>query len=428
MRTIAGLAVVCAAAWLSLNVWGNYGGHISGLFYTGAKVALPPELDGSHTRRVRGDDIGYDAQYYRLAAHDPLLRRGFAAFADDPSLRWRRIGVPALAALLSVGHEGAVDALFVAIQLGFVFAGAFWLTRYAKRVGRDPVWGLAFLLIPATAISLDRMTIDLPLAALTIGLALYSIDERPNWGRYLILTAAPLVRETGMVLTLAWSLWAVARREWREALRSAACTILAALWWIYVRQNTPRDETPWLATYPFSGIVNRVHEAWGPVTTLWLRAALVLEWVALAGVVLALLLAFVVAARRQPGILETGAIVFAIFRGIAGQDRYLGLGLRVRAHHVSAAGAARTDRAARPEALSAAADPADSAPHRVAIRSSNCRCDPRVSYARDICLALASTYGPSGRTAIFAPGRNPSSNSASALSADVNAVPQSSGQ
>ena len=35
MRTsvIAGLAVLCAAAWLSLNLWGNNGGHISGLFY-----------------------------------------------------------------------------------------------------------------------------------------------------------------------------------------------------------------------------------------------------------------------------------------------------------------------------------------------------------------------------------------------------------
>ena len=315
MRTVAAIAVLCASAWLALNLWGNYGGRVSGLFYTGARVALPAELEGDRTRRVRGDDIGYDAQYYRLAAHDPLLRRGFAAFADNPSLRWRRIGIPGLAALLSAGNENAVDWIFVAIQLGFVFAGAFWLARYAESIGCAPVCGLAFLLIPATAISLDRMTIDLPLAALTIGLALYST----GWRRYLILIAAPLVRETGMVLVVAWSLWPAARRDWREAMRSAACGIPAAFWWIYVRQHTPHDATPWLGTYPFSGIVNHILEGAGPYTTLWLRAASALEWVALAGVILALVLALGLAAKRQFGALETAAIVFAIFAASLGK-------------------------------------------------------------------------------------------------------------
>jgi hypothetical protein len=312
MRTVAGLAVLCAAAWVALNLFGNYGGHLSGLFYTGAKVALPAELDGS-TRRVRGDDVGYDAQYYRLAAHDPLLRRGFARFADNPSLRWRRIGIPGLAALLSLRNENAVEPVFVAIQLAFVFAGALWLAQYAKSLGRSPAWGLAFLLIPATAISLDRMTIDLPLAALTIGLALYSAEGRPDWTRYVILTAAPLVRETGMVLNVAWSIRAAARREWREAMRSAACGIPAGLWWIYVRQHTPPDATPWLATYPFSGIVNRALEGNDPATSPWLRAASALEWAALAGVVLALLLALGVVVKRQFGALETAALFFAMF-------------------------------------------------------------------------------------------------------------------
>ncbi len=310
---------MAACAWMALNLWGNYGGHVSGLFYTGARVALPAELDGGHTFRVR-DETGYDAQFYHLAAHDPLLKRGFGAFADNASLRWRRIGVPGLAWLLAAGQDGAVDGWFVAIQIGFVFAGAFWLARYAAAVGLLPAWGLAFLLIPATAISLDRMTIDLPLAALTIGLALCYTGAGPAWAKYALLAAAPLVRETGMVLTAARSLQSAAKRDWREAARSAACGIPAFGWWIYVRQNTPHDGTPWLATYPFSGIVNRILEGQTePVHTLWLRAAAACEWTALAGVVLALLLALGFALKKQAGALESAAIVFTIFAAALGK-------------------------------------------------------------------------------------------------------------
>jgi hypothetical protein len=62
-----------------------------------------------------------------------------------------------------------VDSIYVAIQLVFVLVGAFWLAQYVQSVHRDACWGLAFLLIPAVAVSLDRVTIDLALAALTRG-------------------------------------------------------------------------------------------------------------------------------------------------------------------------------------------------------------------------------------------------------------------
>lgn len=315
---VASAVLLCALAWLSLNVWGNYRGHLSGLFYTGAKVALPPALDGDATFRVR-DDAGYDAQFYRLAAHDPLLRKGYAAFVDNPPLRWRRIGIPGLAALLSFGSEAAIDPLYIALQLAFVFAGAWWLARFAESAGASPAWGFAFLLIPATAISLDRMTIDLPLTALVIALALYSAGSSSEWPRRLVLAAAPLVRETGMVVTAAWSLRAAARREWRESFVPAACGLPALLWWLYVRAHTAPDGTAWSASYPFSGIVSAILEPAPATPTPWLRAAAALEWFALAGVVLALCFTFGFAMKRRFGALETGAVVFALFAATLGR-------------------------------------------------------------------------------------------------------------
>ena len=316
--TVALAAVCCAAVWVGLNVFFNYEGHFSGLFYTGAKVQLPPELDG-HTYRVI-DESGYDAAFYHMAAHDPLIRRGFIPYFDNSRLRWRRIGVPGLAALLAWGNDSLVDYAYIAIQLAFVFLGTLWLGRYAQQCNAHALWGLAFLLIPAVAVSLDRMTIDLPLAALCIALALYGLKGGLRWPVYAFLCAAPLIRETGMVLVAAWCLYSALRKDWRAVSQGVVCAIPAVLWWTYVSSRTPMDGTPWLSTYPFSGIIERtIHSMEAPTHTWWLRMADILEWGALAGIWLALFLALYLACKRRVGLIECTAVLFAAFAASLGK-------------------------------------------------------------------------------------------------------------
>jgi len=315
---VAAVAALCAVAWIGINVAFNYGGHVSGLFWTGAQVPLPDDALLGHTQRV-ADPVGFDGQYYRLLAHDPLMLRGFMPYVDNPSLRWRRIGLPGLAALLAAGNDRYVDFAYVLIQVVFVFLGALWLGRYARSQGATVLWGLAFLPIPAVAVSLDRMTIDLPLAALTIGFVLYGSAARPSWRAYAILCAAPLVRETGMVLVLAWCLYSVLRREWRAAGLGAACAAPAIAWWGYVYSRAPIDGTRWLS-YPFSGIVHRTLQGiTDPTSTLWLRAAAAFEELALAGMWLALLLAFYLAWKRRLGLIEVTVVLFAAFAAMLGK-------------------------------------------------------------------------------------------------------------
>ena len=317
---VAALALLCALAWVVFNVQFNCGGHLSGLFWTGAKVPLPPELDASRTFRVP-DPVGYDGQYYRLAAHDPLIRRGLISYADNPRLRWRRIGVPGLAALVSLGSDRLLDFVYLAIELVFVFVGAYWLSSYSERLGARAVWGLAFLLIPAVAVSLDRMTVDLPLAALCVGLVLYvAHGERPEWPVYAVLAAVPLVRETGMVLVAGWCLYSALRRQWRATVLGAACGLPAVSWWAYVHSRTPADGTRWLSTYPFSGIIERTLQGvTDPTYTWWLRAAAGFEELALAGIWLALVLAAYLAWKRRFGLIEATAILFAVFTAALGK-------------------------------------------------------------------------------------------------------------
>jgi hypothetical protein len=315
---VAFAALLSAVVWLSLNVFFNYQGHVSGLFYTGAKAELPPLLE-DHTYRVE-DEKGYDASFYHLAAHDPLLRRGFIRYVDNPQLRWRRIGVPGCAALLVRGNDRLVDYAYVAIQLAFVVLGTFWLCRYAQAQNAPAVWGLAFFLIPAVAVSLDRMTIDLPLAALCIALALCESRSASRWSIYAVLCAAPLIRETGLVLVAAWCLYSALRRKWWAAGWGAVCAAPAILWWTYVRSRTPVDGTHWLSTYPFSGLIERtVHSTGEPTFTWWLRLAEGFEWLALIGIWLALFLAFYLACKRRTGLIELTAVLFAVFAASLGK-------------------------------------------------------------------------------------------------------------
>jgi len=196
--------------------------------------------------------------------------------------------------------------------------------------------GLTILLIPAVAVSLDRLTIDLPLAAICIGLALSADMRKPSWQVYAMLCAAPLIRETGLLLVLGWCVTRMVQRDVRGGILGAASVIPAAAWWLYVARNTPADGTPWLSTYPFSGIVNRTLQGTGdPTSTLWLRTANFFEGVALAGMWLALILAFYLAWKKQWKFIEITAILFAAFAAAMGKIRSLVVGLRYRTNPVA---------------------------------------------------------------------------------------------
>ena len=315
--TVASVACLVAAAWLALNIAGAYDGDWSGLFYTGAEATLPADLE-AHTRRV-DDPTGYDGQFYHLLAHDPLMRRGFTDHIDNLSLRWRRIGVPAAAYVLAAGNDDYIDYAFVAIQLAFVFWGTFWLSRYAEEQGRDAAWGLAFLLVPAVLVSLDRMTVDLPLAALTAAFALYASSTN-RAALYAVLAAAPLVRETGIILTAGWFAYSALRRDWRAAALSAATAAPTIAWWGYVRSQTWADGTNWYGAYPLSGIIERTIVGSGiPLLSAWLETAATLEEVANAGMWLAFVLAGYLAWKRSTGYLELTAILFAVFASMLGR-------------------------------------------------------------------------------------------------------------
>jgi hypothetical protein len=290
---IAGLlAVALALAWQFLVAHYVFAGNWTSWFCTGGNLAQPDALASEHLYRFAQSD-GYDGQFYHYITHDPLFLRGLDHYIDAPRLRYRRILIPALAFTASAGQDRMIDAALVAVNLLFVFAGTYWLSRYACSYGRHPAWGMLFLLVPAVLVSLDRLTVDVALTALCVGFALYIREKRPR-ELYVVLLLAPLARETGLLLTAAYCIVLLSERRSKVALVFATSTIPAIAWYAFVRSHTvPYDSSGWFTPVPFAGLVDRmIHPVTYPFLPIVKWAAEVLDECSLAGVALAFFLSF----------------------------------------------------------------------------------------------------------------------------------------
>ncbi|MFB3776062.1 MAG: hypothetical protein ACE141_00590 [Bryobacteraceae bacterium] len=237
-QTTGLVAVILTFAWQSTTVHYNYGGNWTALFCTGGEQRVPPLLTWERIHLFPGSR-GYDGQFYHYQAHDPFLRKGLAQYVDAPRMRYRRMLVPTAAWLLAGGRDRYVDTALFAVQWMFIFLGAYWVSRYIAPLGYHPVWGLCFLLVPAALISIDRMTIDLALAALSAGFALYSRDG-PPWKLWVVLACAALARETGTLLLGGYCLYLISRRLWARAMLFSSAG-LPLLIWMAILGNVMRE-------------------------------------------------------------------------------------------------------------------------------------------------------------------------------------------
>ena len=289
---------LCVFIWQALTVRYTYAGNWTGLFCTGALYAAPPSIPGE-TLFMFQDKFGYDGQAYHYIAHDPFFRRGFDRSIDVPRLRYRRILVPGLAWLLAAGNDRGIDFAYMAVVLGFILLGAYWLGRFGVLAGYGAWLGLVFVFVPAVVVSIDRLTVDVALAACCVGFALYFREWTP-WKLWLVLAAAALTRETGLLLIAACILWLLMQRRFRPALLFITAVLPTACWYIFVNLHTaPKEMQFFLTPIPLSGLLGRaLHPALivgSPAVGL---LANTLDLLALAGVAGALVWAFLKAFRR----------------------------------------------------------------------------------------------------------------------------------
>jgi hypothetical protein len=308
------IGLACAAlvfVWQWLTVHANYDGNWTAFYYTGAKLSHPPELAKENIYLFKATE-GYDGQMYHYIAHDPFFQRGFSSYLDAPRMRYRRILVPLAAHLLAFGRDQWVDKAYLAVVLLSVFLGGYWLSEFAARFGFDPAFGLAFVLIPATLISIDRLTVDVALLALCAGFALFA--ARDSLGAlYGVLVAAALVRETGLLLIAAYVAWLLWNRKFSRAIIFSTAAFPALAWYLGVEIHTEPETFSFASRIPLQGLAERIAHPYDYEFADWISIiSTVLDYAALAGIVFAVLLAAWMLWRREFGPIEAGVCAFSL--------------------------------------------------------------------------------------------------------------------
>jgi hypothetical protein len=313
VRARAAFIGVAAAAllfaWQILTVHYNYGGNWTALYMIGAGNPVPPSIAGE--RLYIFQNSYYDGQSFHLMAHDPWMRRSSPSELEIKPFRYGRILVPALAWALAFGRDGWIDPAYFTVILGFAFLGSYWLALYAARESLSPAWGLWFILSPATLTSIDRMTVDIALVALCAAFALYADRSAleqvggtnaagARWKLTLVLACALLTRETGWLLFAAYELFLLARRRFADVLLTSIAAIPAIVWNLYVAARAGAAPTPphVLGWIPLAGFIHRfTHPASYNLSPGLNALAISLDYAALAGIALAVVLAIRLAIR-----------------------------------------------------------------------------------------------------------------------------------
>lgn len=292
------ICVATLAAWQALTVHYSYGDNWTSLYCTGALFHTPPAALASEHIYIFQNSPGYDGQVYHYIAHDPFFRRGFSAYLDDARYRYRRILVPGLAFLLALGHDGGIDFGYLIVVCIFIFLGAWWLSRWAVLRGYPAQLGLLFGVVPAVLVSIDRLTVDVALAACCAGFSLY-VEERSPRRLYAVLVAATLARETGLLLLAGYCIYLGGVRRFRAAAVYLTAGIPAACWYAFVSAHTVSVDSRLLSPALFVSLVNRMlHPFPYPLTGAIRVLAITLDLVALAGTVTVVLWAVYRGARR----------------------------------------------------------------------------------------------------------------------------------
>jgi hypothetical protein len=301
-----------ALGWQFLTVRYNYHGDWSGLFYTGDHATTSPAVAAEHPYEFAGTP-GWDGQFYHEIAHDPVLQRGTAPYIDAARLRYRRILIPALAYLLAAGNDAFVDPAYHAVIILFLAMGGWWLARLMRAAGRPEFLGIAFLFLPASIASIDRQAVDAGLLCFCCAFALYTRYLNNPRALYLVLLFGPLVRDTGLLLTAAYCVWLLFRRDFRKCALFATTAAPTIAWYLFVNSRTMPYSGDGALALPFTGVVDRlIHPMDYTSTSLEVALTRGADALAAAGVLVAMILAFRFVWRRRPDPVEIAIVLFAL--------------------------------------------------------------------------------------------------------------------
>jgi hypothetical protein len=316
---LAVMAVLAVFAWIWLDVRYVYSGNQTGLFCLGQHAAGPAKLTSGAVTFKRG----YDGQFYRCIAHDPWFQKGYSRYIDDARLRCRRILIPAAAWLLAFGNDAWVDTMYVLLIVLSIGFGVYWSARYLQLNGGQAAWGLMFLVSAGTLVSVDRMLLEAPLAALFMGFVVYATTG--EWRKaYIVAMLAMLTREAGVFLIAGIVLYFAIKRLWRAAVVLSSAALPGLVWYLIVWLHTKESNAVGVVTWPLWGIVRRLLTVRHEPGELWKQQILQpLDFLAVLAFLACLVLVAVWIWRGGPGPVELSLAFFVAMGLILGGREHM---------------------------------------------------------------------------------------------------------
>jgi hypothetical protein len=130
---------------------------------------------------------------------------------------------------------------------------------------------------------------------------------------YVVLLFAGLVRETGLLLTAAYCLWLLIERRVRQCAVFATAAAPTLAWYVFVNSRTLPYAGGVVVSLPFSGVANRLtHPMDYAGSALIVALIRSMDFLAAAGVLLAMVLAIRFIWRRRPDPVHLAISLFAL--------------------------------------------------------------------------------------------------------------------
>lgn len=235
----------------------TYFGHVCADFFHYPSVPLRSSPLLKSRLIVRGS--GYDGQFFYFIAQDPWLKRfrddptRYRLFLDDPAYRYGRIGYPLLLNILSFGDFRNIPRSALFLLLLSLPALALSTSLILKDSGASPLWALLLLLVPAFPSSLGHLLPEPLAAALMVGGLLFHRRKQPLKASFL-WSLSGVIRETTLLLPLAFVLEALWKRRFKEAFQTALSALPLLLWRLYLLVRLFPDQA-WRSLLPKGGIL-----------------------------------------------------------------------------------------------------------------------------------------------------------------------------
>ena len=170
--------------------------------------------------------VGYDGQFVFYIAQDPFLRNPAIAPSLDNSLRFRRILLPLVAWVLSLGKPSFLPLVLV-ITNALAATGVVGLAALAaSRAGRSPLPALSLALFPGLWIP--------ALLDLTEPLHLLLLEAGVMTGSAALLLLSGLAKETAAVAMATEFGRAAVARDWPRMGRHAVAAAVLVAWSLFV--------------------------------------------------------------------------------------------------------------------------------------------------------------------------------------------------